>query len=532
MIVCGERRYKASMALQGLNRNTIPAVIRDISDDEALELQIIENLQRKDVHPMEEAVAFKSLLEHGKDLKDIAARIGKSEFYARQRMKLNALSENWQSAFFTHRITNTMALKIALFGESVQADLWKEVGQGSGTIDLTEWDFQKYRGDLANASFDLSDPTLNPKMGPCVNCKFNSATAALFPEAADNPKCSFVTCYKIKTDEHFKRASEEAILEPEMIFLHDSYGSSSDKDVAKLQKAGAEVHSRYNCEVVEQPEVPDWDQWREDNEDDYEVSAEELRNIFEKQEVEDYKKHLQSYETKVASGKYKKAFMVTGSERGKYVYVSLKKSSGSGHASGSAKKISPNEEVSAVDYDEEIKRLQDREKRNKELDLEKVHTSMVEAFKAIPEVTGTAHPLTSIDRVALIYFIVNVCGYGLRDKLKKIGVGDIDYGIKPEKAWEKLCAISDGQFGFIFRNAMLDKFGTSSASFTAGGMLNHMIKSYPNAKFEQLTADQEVVALKRQAKVNQRIEKLKKDKKAFILANAADTKTKKASTKK
>lgn len=65
LLVCGERRYRASVAVQTAfkTRDTIPAVIRELSDEEALQLQIVENLQRKDVHPMEEAVGFKSFIE-------------------------------------------------------------------------------------------------------------------------------------------------------------------------------------------------------------------------------------------------------------------------------------------------------------------------------------------------------------------------------------------------------------------------------------------------------------------------------------
>jgi ParB family chromosome partitioning protein len=104
VLVCGERRYRASVAA-GLTE--IPTVIRHLSDDEALELQIIENLQRKDVHPMEEAVAFKSLLDNKQKvhtLEEIAARVGKSEFYVRQRMKLNALTKDWQEVFYSKKM--------------------------------------------------------------------------------------------------------------------------------------------------------------------------------------------------------------------------------------------------------------------------------------------------------------------------------------------------------------------------------------------------------------------------------------------
>ncbi|MBK7885509.1 MAG: ParB/RepB/Spo0J family partition protein [Chitinophagaceae bacterium] len=75
MLVCGERRYRATKEA-GLTE--VPAVIREMTDDEALEAQIIENLQRKDVHPMEEAVAFNSLIENKKySVIEVAARVGK-----------------------------------------------------------------------------------------------------------------------------------------------------------------------------------------------------------------------------------------------------------------------------------------------------------------------------------------------------------------------------------------------------------------------------------------------------------------------
>jgi ParB/RepB/Spo0J family partition protein len=59
-IVCGERRYRASL-MAGLP--TIPAIIRDYSDEEAMEICILENLQRRDINPVEEAVSFGKLME-------------------------------------------------------------------------------------------------------------------------------------------------------------------------------------------------------------------------------------------------------------------------------------------------------------------------------------------------------------------------------------------------------------------------------------------------------------------------------------
>ncbi len=115
-IVCGERRYRASEAA-GLTE--IPCVVRDISDDEVLEIQIVENLQRKDVNPMEEAIAFKRLQDRW-ELGEIAHRVGKNPQYVAQRISLTNLVDGWQQIMFEGKITLTVAYKLARMAPKVQ----------------------------------------------------------------------------------------------------------------------------------------------------------------------------------------------------------------------------------------------------------------------------------------------------------------------------------------------------------------------------------------------------------------------------
>lgn len=100
-LVSGERRYRASRSVQAAikTRNTIPAMIVEMDDTEALEAQIVENLQRKDVNPMEEAVAFKQLQEKYSH-QEIGLKVGKSEKYVAQRISLNGLIEDFQPFYF------------------------------------------------------------------------------------------------------------------------------------------------------------------------------------------------------------------------------------------------------------------------------------------------------------------------------------------------------------------------------------------------------------------------------------------------
>ena len=87
IIVMGERRYRASMLAK---QQTIPAIIREYAGNDVLELQIVENLQRKDVEPSEEAEAIAYLTERY-SATEIAKRLGRTENFVRQRLKLAGL---------------------------------------------------------------------------------------------------------------------------------------------------------------------------------------------------------------------------------------------------------------------------------------------------------------------------------------------------------------------------------------------------------------------------------------------------------
>jgi ParB family chromosome partitioning protein len=85
-IVAGERRWRASR-LAGLE--TIPALIEDIDDDTALEISIIENLQREDLSPLDEAAMYDRMVhEHGYSIRKLADKLGKDKGYLENRLRL------------------------------------------------------------------------------------------------------------------------------------------------------------------------------------------------------------------------------------------------------------------------------------------------------------------------------------------------------------------------------------------------------------------------------------------------------------
>lgn len=423
MLVCGERRLKAATSVMNAQkeRNTIPAVIRELSDDEALELQIIENLQRKEVHPMEEAVAFKSLIDHGKDLKEIAAKVGKSEFYARQRVKLCALTEGWQKVFFSNRISISEVLKLVLFDPGVQNELLKEEGD-QPEIKFSKWDLAKYMGNLSTAPFDLTDPNLNKKMGACTGCQFNSASAKLFQDADRQPTCSLIPCFKTKCDNHFIKELDDALAEPAMIFILGEYGNYSDKFTKKVEAAGFKVVDKHSYSEPYRPELPNYEEFKEEWLEDNVADEKAMSKSFE-EEIKTYEKDLEEYNKKVAGGKFKKAYVISGDDRGKYVYVTIVNRGSSLKAPGSSAQTKEKEKegtLNAQDITDEIERIRVREKRTKEIDEQKIWGELRTHFNPPVNAKMMIGEFSQVEREAIATALYNKIEYSGKSSFEKM----------------------------------------------------------------------------------------------------------------
>ncbi len=85
-LIAGERRWRASKAA---GMETIPALVEDIDDDTALEISIIENLQREDLTPLDEAAMYDRMVrEHGYSVRKLAQKLGKDKGYLENRLRL------------------------------------------------------------------------------------------------------------------------------------------------------------------------------------------------------------------------------------------------------------------------------------------------------------------------------------------------------------------------------------------------------------------------------------------------------------
>jgi ParB family chromosome partitioning protein len=110
-IVAGERRWRSCADL-GLE--TIPAVVRDDIDDRAaIELALVENLQRRNIGPMEEARALGALLRLGYSQEELARRLGKSAAHISERLRLTTLPDSIQELVLDGRLSSSAARNVA-----------------------------------------------------------------------------------------------------------------------------------------------------------------------------------------------------------------------------------------------------------------------------------------------------------------------------------------------------------------------------------------------------------------------------------
>jgi ParB family chromosome partitioning protein len=119
-LAAGHRRYRAAK-LAGLER--LPCLVREMTDQVLLEVLTIENLQRENVHPLDEAKGYEALMAAPYTMKVevIAARVGKSEKYIYDRVKLLQLSQEAQELFWDGLIEAGHAILLARLTASQQA---------------------------------------------------------------------------------------------------------------------------------------------------------------------------------------------------------------------------------------------------------------------------------------------------------------------------------------------------------------------------------------------------------------------------
>lgn len=208
-LISGERRWRASK-LVGLAN--IPAIVRQLTDQEVLEQQLVENLQRDDLHPMEEAEGYERLMSSsGTTVEQMAERIGKSTGTVYARLKLLALTEKARTAFFEDQIDTSRALVIARIPDSrlqlqaleraTERDWQGEVSYSFRAF--AKWARQQFMLPLDAAPFKITDANLVADAGSCRECpKRTGAQPDIFADVQSKDTCTDPACYRAKLAAH------------------------------------------------------------------------------------------------------------------------------------------------------------------------------------------------------------------------------------------------------------------------------------------------------------------------------------------
>jgi ParB family transcriptional regulator, chromosome partitioning protein len=267
-IVAGARRYRAAQMAEA---PTVPVRIVNLTDAEALEAQLIENLQRRDVHPLEEAQGLKALLnlEDPKySIEQIAAKVGKTPAYCAQRVRLTELAAPVVEAFYAEEIGVGHALLLAKLQPAQQeqalANCFREEWNGGGAKakrillpvrHLQQWIEHNVLLLLKQAPFNKRDPQLVPSAGSCVECpKRTGHNKLLFADVSGNSDaCTDPNCYAAKLDAHVKA---KVAAKPELVQISTAY---------KQQPEGEKIIPRNKYVEIreEKPDTPEKAKWPE-----------------------------------------------------------------------------------------------------------------------------------------------------------------------------------------------------------------------------------------------------------------------------
>jgi ParB/RepB/Spo0J family partition protein len=212
-IVFGHRRFRAA-AIAGLDE--IPAIVRAMSDDEARVAQVVENLQREDVSPLEEADALHTLRrEHEHTIEELMQHAGKSRSYVFNRLRLATAHDKVREAVADGRMGAEVAQEVARLPHPLQPEalkamfskVWRDgeyVEQCVSYRQAKKILADRFQLKLNDAPFDLFNVRLVPAAGDCQQCHKNTSNDETLASEWGAGVCTDIECFEAKKVAHLQ----------------------------------------------------------------------------------------------------------------------------------------------------------------------------------------------------------------------------------------------------------------------------------------------------------------------------------------
>ena len=391
-IVCGERRFRAwnLLANKSARYNEIPCIIREMTDEQAFDAMITENLQRQDVDPVEEAIAFSLLLENGNAIEDISIRFGKSIRFVQDRVKLKGLIPELIEMLRKDLIPISGAMLLAKLDAELQKKfLEHRINPEEGT---TLAEIKDYLDDLfcvINKAQFFEDDKFSNDIPACSGCINNTANhGCLFYEMkGTEQKCINRECFAKKQAEYVKyrvmKESENLVKKGEPLTFGKSViviEQQNSWDSEKTKQKKEEMVKMYNdmgFEVVTE-NVFDHRCW-------YDESDERIKEKLDNNEI---------YRCIEVLNLDRPYFKVS--------HYYLKKSSKANCPA--SKQI-------------ESQNIQQQMQRNKEIVIEKATETMRKWADEITDYSSKTEDMTLNEQVIFDVLVIKSCGYKFLDSL-------------------------------------------------------------------------------------------------------------------
>lgn len=479
-IVCGERRLRASMLA---DQKTIPSIIRELSDDEAMDMAITENLQRKDVNPLEEATAFKMLIEKGQTIIDLAARFGKSEMYIRGRLKLNDLNTELANLHNKGEITISHCLELCKYPDEVQKELISRYNDSQSTY--YSWNgktLKELRSSLSQYTINIEDIEFDKTA--CLNCKNNTAVSCLFPEL-EKVCCNNKACFIQKANEYqIKTCLDIYENQPGGCLFNDSYYKEKDNalinylDDHKIPYLSRDdFHSQL---IPSEPEKPNREDYENDN--DYQEALDEYKN-----ESDSYIEDKKEFDEKIDNGKYLKAYCIAGACKGKFVYIESRSSTVTGCATD------PQQSA--------IEELNKKDIRNGEIAFEKSYEASRKHFQQALNENKCLTPISEIEEKMMYLAMID----SLSTEHRKALCNE-SYYLNDKQKIEIINKLTDETKLIILRDFLFDKVAGAFYSRNPKSELTmEWFRLYFPEKIAEFELTQRETYLRRKEKIDAKI---------------------------
>ena len=173
-IIAGERRYKASVIA---GRQTIPAIITDVDDKESAEIALIENVQRQDMTPIEEAISYKKILDMGYlNQTELATKLGKTQSTIANKLRLLNLVDEVQEALLEEQISERHARSLLKLEKKDQKNILDRIIKERLTVRKTDQIINEFLNNSNGSDNEqlVKIPQIKEEKGENMNNDFNN----------------------------------------------------------------------------------------------------------------------------------------------------------------------------------------------------------------------------------------------------------------------------------------------------------------------------------------------------------------------